>query len=363
MGSEPTRVPSLFVIGGAMPRYGASGVRAAFADGTACITIGSMAAGGFGVEAVKTFVTSEESGRWWLITLFAGGLGLVLFGFWLRRVHRHVHVGIVATANDPRRGISQMQRLDRAAEWFSRDSSHVTLRTDSDLAGNSTDPALIDRMADQIHNAVTLAHRLLPNITRLSLIPTMPLHVAFRLGARLGYTHAIEIAVHSVSRSSDSSLYFPAVLLQPVDSKTAPLIVEPLESVPGGDPARAALALDLQNRGAQFRVQVLAACQEQGIGLLLVLRSPTSTLQENMSTFMGVVDQTWRTWRDSPLPVEARAGQHTIFLSGPVAIAVALGARLATADPARWTACTWDSATGRYESMPAGPATLAGDLG
>ncbi|MFC3961909.1 SAVED domain-containing protein [Nocardia jiangsuensis] len=125
-----------------------------------------------------------------------------------------------------------------------------------------------------------------------------------------------------------------------------------VETIPGADPARVALALDLQNHGQGFHDQVLQDCRARGVGALLLLRNPRETLPENTAAFTAVVDQVCRVWRDTSLPAGARSSGHTIYLSGPVSIAVALGARLAAADQGRWTALSYDTTTGSYTPFP-----------
>ncbi|MGH3631332.1 MAG: SAVED domain-containing protein, partial [Sciscionella sp.] len=209
IGAVSAHVPSLSVVGSGAPSNPRSRLGASLLDGSASIAIGAAVAGGVGVEAISTFTAWEPASRWWLIALLAVGLGLVVFGFCLRQARPRVRVGVVVTASDRRRGTAQAHQLNEAAESFSRQRSQLTLRVGGDLAGDDTDPELIDRMAEEIRGAVTLARRLVPEARCLDLIPTMPLHIAFRLGAKLGYTHATDIAVHAVSRCSGSQGYFP----------------------------------------------------------------------------------------------------------------------------------------------------------
>jgi hypothetical protein len=230
----------------------------------------------------------------------------------------------------------------------------VTLRAAASLSGDALDDrGLVDGLADETLSAVAMAERLTPDAARISLIPTMPLHAAFWFGARLGYTHAREICVHSIRQQDGAPAYFPAVALRDHDSGLAPLDVGHLESVDdGGDPAKVALALDLQARGDQFFDHVIATCRQYKIAYLLRMWSRTGRLREDNVTFTGAVEQICRAWRCAPLPSVARTGRHAIFLSGPVAIAVALGARLASPEHGRWTAFTFDAASNTYEPFP-----------
>lgn len=273
------------------------------------------------------------------------------------RARRQVRVGIVVTATDARRGLARAQQLDQQAETFSLNTCAVTLKTAAAISGDGVrDRELIDRLADETLAATMMAERLTPDAVRINLIPTMPLHMAFWFGARLGYTHARQVVVHAIRQGDGAPAYFAATALRAVETNVEPLIVERLEAIDGGAPTKVALALDLQGRGDQFLDQVAATCRQHGIGYLLRLRSASPLLTENTATFTGVVEQTCRAWRAAPLPAAARIGQHAIFLSGPVAISVALGARLAAPEHGRWTAFTFDATTSTYEPFPP-PAT------
>lgn len=358
-GSEPVVLPRLTVVGSGDNFGGSQGRWAVVIDGTAATAAGGVVAGGFGVEAAKSFLAGEAAGRWWFVLACAAGLALVGLGLWLRsRARRQVRVGIVVTATDPRRGLARAQMLDQQAEIFSRSTCTVTFRTSIELPGDGVwDRQLVEALADETLVATTMAERLTPDATRVNLIPTMPLHVAFWFGARLGYTHAREVVVHAVRQADGAPAYFPATPLRAVESASEPLVVDRLVAVDGGDPTMAAIAMDLQGRGDQFFDQVAAACRQHHIGYLLRVRSGSSRLTEDTATFTGAVEQTCRAWREAPLPAAARTGRHVIFLSGPVAIAVALGARLASPEHGRWTAFTFDAASNTYEPFPA-PASV-----
>jgi hypothetical protein len=321
----------------------------------------SPVAGGFGVESAKSFLADEPSGRWWFVLFFVMGLALVALGFLHRhRARRQVRVGIVVTAADARRG-DDAKRLDQQAEAFSRSTCTVTLKAGIELPkGNVWDRQMVDALADEALSAMTMAERLTPDAVSINLIPTMPLHVAFWFGTRLGYTHAREVVVHSIRQADGAPAYFPATSLRAIDTTFEPLTVERLEAIDDGDPNVVALALDLQGRGDQFFDQVVKACRHHGIGYLLRLRSTSLRLTEDNTTFIGAVEQTCRAWRDAPLLAVARTGRHAIFLSGPVAIAVALGARLASPERGRWTAFTLDRDTNTYEPFPALPLSDTG---
>ncbi|MFJ8917800.1 SAVED domain-containing protein [Amycolatopsis sp. NPDC102389] len=314
-----------------------------------------MAAGGFGVETAKSFMADEPAGRLWFVLAFVSGIALVALGLWLRgRASRQVRVGIVVTASDARRGIARAHQLEQQAEKYSQSTCTITLKTSIELSGDGVwDRQLVDALADETLSATMMAERITPDAFRINLIPTMPLHVAFWFGARLGYTHAREVVVHAIRQADGAPAYFAATSLRAIDSSVEPLDVDRLEAIDDGDPNKVALALDLQGRGDQFFDQVMASCHQHGFGYLLRLRSATSRLVENNTTFTGVVEQTCRAWREAPLTAGARTGHHAIFLSGPAAIAVALGAQLAPPEHGQWTAFTFDATSNSYEPFPA----------
>jgi hypothetical protein len=351
--SDPLR---LSVVGAVTPVRGTAAAWDAVVDGTIAVAVGGVAAGGFGVEVFKSFAAGDKAGRGWLVVALAVSTILIVIGLSLRhRARRSVRVGIVVTATDVRHNSVHAQRLDQQAEMFSEGAHTVTLKTTAELTGDlERDRFIVARLADETLVAAMMAERLTPDAARINLVPTMPLHVGFCYGARLGFMHAREIAVHSVRQANGGPIYFPATSLRALEISGSPLVVDRLEALDGGDPSRVALALDLQDRGDQFFDQVVAACREHRIGHLIRLRNPSTRLTENAMTFTGVVEQTYRVWREAPLTAAARTGYHAIFLSGPVAIAIALGARLA-ADHARWTAFTFDPATSRYEAFPLNP--------
>ncbi len=327
------------------------GVISLVKDGTASITLGSLIAGGFGVEAAKSIMAGESAGRVAFFVAFGVGLVLVAVGFgWRSRRRRRTRVGVVVVAADTP-GLARQR--EQQAETFSGQECALTLTVSMDLPD---DPVrrreLMSELVAETQQAISTAERLTPDAARINLIPIMRLQMAFWFGARLGYTHPREVAVYSLRQGTGSPAFFHATNLRAVRSRKQPLTVAALETVPGADPARVALALDLQNRGQGFHDQVLQDCRARGVGTLLLLRNPRETLPENTSAFTAVVDQVCRVWRKANLPAGARSSGHTIYLSGPVSIAVALGARLAAADQSCWTALSYDTATGNYMPFP-----------
>ncbi|MCP2331671.1 SAVED domain-containing protein [Actinoalloteichus caeruleus] len=356
--SGTTRLAGLDVVGSPGGLDSTTGRWAVVADGTAPIAVGSVVAGGFGVELAKSFMADEPGGRWWFALALAGGLGLITLGWWLRsRARRQVRIGITATARDPRRGLIEADRLEQQAERFSQSTCTVTMKTNVELPADSLwDQPRVEALADETMTAIRMAENLTPDATRINLIPTMPLHVAFWFGARLGQTHAREIVVHAIRQSDGAVPYFPATTLRTIDDGPGitPLTVEQSQSIEGGDPTRAALALDLQGRGKDFSTHVKEACRRDGIGHLLILGHDSKRLPEDRATYTGVVEQVCRVWQDDA-PDKARTGEYAIFLSGPVAIGVALGARLAAQSRGRWTAYTFDKDNNTYEPFPFRP--------
>ncbi|PRX05144.1 UNVERIFIED_ORG: hypothetical protein CLV66_10528 [Actinomadura viridilutea] len=351
MPDRPT-MPRLRVVGSAARPPGS--LREAFSDGSAWIGLGSAVAAGFGVEAIKSIATGDARGRWWFILLFAVGLALIIFGFRKRGQLRRTNVGIVATVFDARRSLARAEQLDAQAETYSQNTCQHTFKTSFRLPDDLADSSqLVDALAEETLAAITMAERLTPGASRINLIPTMPLHIAFWFGAKLGHSHARQISVHAIRERDGEPSYFPATSLRAVEHTVEPLILEPLRTI--SESPVAALALDLQGRGDQFFDQVVAACHQHRIGRLLPLRSPHSQLSPDEQTFTGVVEQTCRAWRDAPLPDASRTARHAIFLSGPVAISLTLGARLASNNHGRWTAFTLNQQTGEYEPFPPSP--------
>ncbi|MFG1694139.1 SAVED domain-containing protein [Nonomuraea sp. NPDC049309] len=355
-GVKDPAAPRMTVVGAGTGSQEAASWRQAVWDGTAMIALGSMVAGGFLIEAAKAVITGVTTGLWWFVLFGVLGLFFIGIGWWQRRLsRRNVQIGIVVTATDTRRDGASGSRHDQQAENYSLSTCALTLKTGVELAGVGPQAkALVEDLADETLTSITIAERLSPGAARINLIPTMPLHVAFYFGARLGQTHSREIVVHAIRLDGNPS-HFPATSLRVMEPTVRPLIVDRLE-VLQGDPAKTALALDLQGRGDQFFDPVVASCEEQGIGHLLRVRSNGRLLASDQQTFTGAVEQICEAWGAAALPAVARTGRHAIFLSGPVAVCLALGARLAGADQGRWTAFSFNRALGVYEPFPPPPA-------
>ena len=341
-------VAGLSAVGGGVAKE--SSLFGLVADGTAGVAIGTAVAGGFGVETAKALVTGEYKGLGWFVGFAVAGVMVVLLGFTLRaRSRRRVRVGIVVTAVDPRRSEAKAAQLDQEAQAFSQETCSATLRTAVRLAPDARwGTEQVDALADEVLTAMALAAKLTPDAARVCLVPTLPLHVAFRLGAQLGYTHSRLTVVFAIRQGQGGPTYFPAVALRAVKSQAEPLVVDDVRVL--GHGRAIALAVDLQGRGNEFLDPVLRACIPHQVGYLLVIRTTVERLPETTAAFTAAVEQTCRAWRSAALP--ERAVHRVAFLSGPTSIALALGARLAGPDVGRWTACTFDRHTGEYESLP-----------
>ncbi|MEU8305913.1 SAVED domain-containing protein [Actinomadura sp. NPDC048955] len=334
-----------------------------FVDGSAEIAIGAGVGTGFGIEAAKSVMTGDTTGRWWFFAASLAGIALTVSGFWLRErlrklelKRRQVRIGIVVTAADPSGSLAYAQRVDAQAERYSRARCAVTIKSDVRLPPDGTaSRELIDALGDRTIEAMAIAEQLLPDAVGVDLIPTMRLHVAFWYGARLGHTHARGVMVHELLQGNGNPSHFPAVPLKVEETLGGPLDVHALETIDGGDPTVTALAVDLQAWGETFIAPVRKTCKEKGIGNLLHLSSPINEMpSESLASAVG---QICRVWSQANLSKSARTGRHAVFLSGPVAIAVALGARLASNDHGRWTAYTYNRETSDYVHFPPIPST------
>ncbi|WP_207400893.1 SAVED domain-containing protein [Actinomadura roseirufa] len=351
--TDTLNTPAMTVVGG--PSATPSAARRVIADGAAWSGVGGVLAGGFGIEAAKSVLTGEPAGRWWLFLGCLCGLAFMAVGARLRlRTAAKTQIGLVVTAADPARGARRAELLEDKAVEYSQKYA-ITVKTRLALpAAHPWPKEGIDALADETIAAAQIAERLVHGATRVNLVPTMPLPAGFRLGARIGHTHPREIVLHAMRQRDGDPAYFPAVSLRENPLTTEPLTAEPVEIFDGGDPSRAALAVDLQNLGHDFLHPVQETCRRHGIGNLLLLhRTAAGPLEEDASTYTAIVEQICRTWRQAPLQPAARTGRHAVFLTGPVAIAVALGARLAHIQPDRWTAFTFDNTSSDYEPFPA----------
>ncbi|WNV83908.1 hypothetical protein [Umezawaea sp. Da 62-37] len=287
---EPGQAAHLSVVGGGGTN-GDSSIRGLITDGTAVIAVGAAAASGFGVETVKSIATGEANGLWWFVVLTVSSLVVVVLELWLRmRARRKVRVGVVITALDPRRGLARARQLDQQAQSFSQATCSATLRAAVQLgAGERWGTVDVDALADEVITATTLAARLTPDAAQINLVPTMPLHIGFRVGARLGYTHSRKTLLFAIRQGAGSPAYFAAVSLRTSQGGLAPLVVKPVQAL--GHGSAVALALDLQGRGDEFTEPVLAACRQQGVGHLLVIGTESSRLVEETSVFTAAVEQ------------------------------------------------------------------------
>lgn len=352
--SETTNTLTMTIIGG--PSATPSRTRRVITDGAAWSGVGGVLAGGLGIEAVKSVMTHSPAGRWLFVLGCLVGLASMSVGGWLRvRASARTQIGLVVTASDTGRGAQRAQSLENKAIEYSQKTCAITVQTHLKLPETHPWPKRgIDALADETVAAAGIADRLANGAARINVIPTMPLPAGFRFGARLGHTHSHEITLHAIRQRDGNPSHFPATSLRESPITAEVLVMEPVETIEGGDPTRAALAIDLQNLRADFAQPVRAACRQHGIGNLLIFsRKTTGPLDESAKTYTAIVEQICRAWRDVPLPATARTGQHAVFLTGPVAISIALGARLAHIQPDRWTAFTFDNASSTYEPFPA----------
>ncbi|WP_242910935.1 SAVED domain-containing protein [Actinomadura terrae] len=351
--TETTNAPTMTVVGG--PSTTPSRTHRVITDGATWSGIGGALAGGFGIEAAKSVMTHTPAGRWWFVLGCLAGLACIGFGGWLRvRASAKTQIGLVVTAADPGRGAARAALLEGKAIEYSQRACAVTVRTRLALPESHPWPKEgIDALADEMIAAAGIAERLVSGATRINVIPTMPLPAGFRFGARIGHTHPREIVVHAVRQRDGDPSYFPAISLREGPLTAELLTMEPLEVIEDGDRTCTALAIDLQNLGDDFVQPVRAACRGHGIGnLLLLRRRSTGRLEETEETYTAIVEQVCRAWRDAPLPADARTGRHSVFLTGPVAISIALGARLAHIQPHRWTAFNFDDVSSTYTPFP-----------
>ncbi|MER7005824.1 hypothetical protein ABT297_22680 [Dactylosporangium sp. NPDC000555] len=138
--TQGTGAPHLTVVGAGQRPADGQGIRALLADGSAAIAVGSLVAGGFVTETMKSLATGEKPGRLWFVFFTALGLVIMALGFWLRRRSRlGVHVGIVVNAVDARRGRARAEQRDQQAERFSQSSAAVTLKAEIELSGDAAE--------------------------------------------------------------------------------------------------------------------------------------------------------------------------------------------------------------------------------
>lgn len=334
--SEPSAGPAgaaeLELVGGTATGRSSSQLWHALTDGTIGIGAGSALAAAFAPSVVTTFVTANRAGRWWFVGLALAGLLSVTLGVWQRRrLQRRASVGVVITIDD---GTGDRERLNQersVADHQLSQACTVAMRVTSSVPerdGRGA-AATVDRAADQLVRALTLAERVAVDPPAAQVVPMMRLDMAFRLGARLGYTFSRPLVVLDKRQDEGPTAYFPAVRLRADEPTRLRLEVLP-ENIERADPDRVAVAVDLQGRGEDFHVAVRAACEEYGYGRLLLLSSRTVRLGTTTElAYQPVVDEIYHHWRKADVPPAARHNERGVFLSGPPSIAVALGAVLA----------------------------------
>lgn len=330
-----------------------SSVVAAVTDGTTQIGVGSALTATFGGEATKCFVTGEAGGRWWFLALAIAGLVILLLGVWQRvTAGSRVRVAIVPTATGPRGGHARIRQLEQRADKFSKSLCDHTLKVNVDLdADGAGDRGSLDDFADKTAEGSAWAEWAAPDATAINLVPAMAENVCFLFGAKIAdYPFARDVVVHEVGQGGTSTSV-PLLSPRAVDDQETSYYGR-LRPIERGDLTRVAIALDLQGAGDQYFDQVKATCRRDGIGLLLMITSPPALRNGSASALARVVDLVCREWQGASLHESARTGQHAIFLGGSLAMAVALGARLAARDHGRWTAYAQDPANNTYEPFP-----------
>ncbi|MGQ0838159.1 SAVED domain-containing protein [Actinokineospora sp.] len=341
----PLGSPELTLVRGAAPAAKTGSLSATATDGTLVIVLGTALGTAFGPETIKTFLTTNQDGRWGFATCFLIGVGLVLAGFLRRRtVTRNRSVAIVVTARDTGREPARGADLHDQAEAYCGQFS-ITLRATTTL--DSSDRAQqVDELGELVMRAIHMARVLTPDAMRIHIVPTMRLTAAFRFGAYLGNANPTAV----VHQGDGAGAYFPAVTLRPTPKYRPMLTVHDAEPFPDGDADKMAIAVDLQGRGPDFMEPVRQECRNRRIGNVVLLSLDDATIPRDPDTFAAIVEQITDVSRSSGAAGTTR-GDRFIMLSGPVAISIGLGARLAAQQRTSWTPLSYNADATRYESL------------
>lgn len=98
------------------------------------------------------------------------------------------------------------------------------------------------------------------------------------------------------------------------------------------------------------------ACRNHRIGYLLTVAAADSILESGGKSCQDAVEQVYTAWAEVPLPVGAKTGYHYVFFRGSESMAVAMGARLASAEYSRWSVFWFDEVSHSYKPFLVGPS-------
>jgi hypothetical protein len=347
----------LEVVGGTSARPPAIRIPRVIADGTIAIGVGSALSAGFAPSIVTTFVTDQEAGRWWSVGLASAGLLLIVLGVYQQRYLRlRSSAGVVVAVSDGTGEADRLHQDRRLAERQLDRECTVAVTVSGTIA--SREPAdviaAIDQAASRAVQAFSIAERMAADVPSAWLVPMMRLHMAFRFGARLGYTFPKPLVLMDKRQDERADAFFPAVRLRAEGRTHASSYVKVMYDPPidGADPDRAAIAVNLQAFGRDFWGPVRAACVEYGYGRLVRIESRVARLDTSDDlAYQPIVEEICHAWRHGELPDSVHTRERGIFLSGPPSIALALGARLARQAPGLWTPYQFAPDEGRYRPL------------
>jgi hypothetical protein len=350
-------VIDLEVIGGTAARQPAIRIPRVIADGTISIGLGSALSAGFAPSIVTTFATDQAAGRWWFVGLASAGLLLIVLGVYQQRYLRlHSSAGVVVAVSD---GVGEADRLHqdrRLAERQLDRECTVAVTVSGTIASHEPEVviAAIDQAASRVVQALSIAEQMATDVPSARLVPMMRLHMAFRFGARLGYTFAKPLVLMDKRQDERADAFFAAVRLRAEGHTASTSHVEVTydDPIDGADPDKAALAINLQAFGRDFWGPVRAACVEYGYGRLVRAQSREARLNTSKDlAYQPMVEEICHAWRHGELPESVHTRERGIFLSGPPSIAVALGARLARQAPGLWIPYQFVPDEGRYRPL------------
>jgi hypothetical protein len=310
-------------------------------DGTAAAAIGLVVS----IATILGWLTSFTSG--WLVwaTLVVVAALVGIYWWSRKRENRTERVRMIAVAEAPGRRPALSQRCQQEIEVCGPNERAVTLPKTDLLGDVRRDIESMIRLAERVSLAAQIA-------SRVHLIPIMPLHAAFLLGAHIDAAYADKIDVFTIRKDAGEYSSALATSLRSVDSFAAPLQRERSKEIHVGSPTNVALAIDNEGDGADFFNNVGVACQENGVHMLHKLRSVSPTPPENQQICTTIVSQVVRAWQEISKSAHVPPLRNAIFLNGSPAVAVALGAQLAAADRSHWTVFGFDRVAATFEQYP-----------